>query len=137
AGKVVDEGVDVMDVMPTVVDALGGKPPDGAQGESLVPLAAGIGAGYPRPAIASQYELAHTMRLERWKLWVGGAGDTHLFDVAADPREEHALAATRPVERRALTDAMGTFLALRSQWKKRRWGVASNLLPGFAADLAK
>jgi len=135
SGKVVDEGVDVMDVLPTLTDVLGAPTPDGAQGESLAPLAAGIGAGYPRPAIASQYELAHTMRLDRFKMWVGGSGDVRLFDVAADGREEHDLAATRPVERRALTDALGTFMAFRNQWKKRRWGVPSNLLPAFAADL--
>ncbi len=137
AGKVVEEGVDVMDVMPTVVDALGGKVPDGAQGESLLPLAAGIGAGYPRPAMGSQYELAHTMRLDRYKIWVGGNGEVHLYDAAADPHEDHDLAATRPVERRALTDAMGIFLVYRAQWKKRRWGVPSNLLPAFTTDLAK
>jgi arylsulfatase A-like enzyme len=136
-GRVVEEGIDVLDVMPTIADALGVAIPEGAQGESLLPLAQGLVAGYPRPSIGSQYELAHTMRLERYKLWAGGSGDVHLFDAAADPHEDHDLAASRPVERRALTDALGTFLAFKNQWKKRRWGVASNLLPGFAADLDK
>ena len=84
-GKSVNEGVELVDLMPTIVDALGGKPPAEAQGESLVGLAQGAGAGYPRPAIASQYELAHTMRLGPWKLSVFGSGEVHLYD-AADRR---------------------------------------------------
>ena len=137
AGHVVEEGIDVLDILPTVTDALGAPTPDGAQGESVIPLAEGIGAGYPRPAIASQYELAHTMRLGRFKLWIGGSGDVRLYDAAADLHEDHDLAATRPIERRALTDALGTWMAFRNQWKKRRWGVPSNLTPSFAPDVDK
>ena len=102
----VDEGVELIDVLPTIVDALGGKPPADAQGESLVPLAQGEGAGYPRPAIARQYELAHTMRLSRWKLWVGGSGDTKLIDAANDPMGTKEVSAERPFERRFVTDAI-------------------------------
>ncbi len=135
--RVVDEGIDVMDLLPTLTEALGVATPEAVQGESLIPLAQGLVAGYPRPAIASQYELAHTLRLGRYKLWVGGSGDTRLFDVVADPREDHELSASHPVERRALTDALGTWMAFRNQWKKRRWGVASNLLPSFTAELER
>jgi len=135
AGKMVDEGVEIIDVLPTIVDALGGKPPAAAQGESLVPLAQGEGAGYPRPAIASQYELAHTMRLARWKLWVGGSGDTRLFDAVDDPLESKELSATRPIERRFVSDALGLWMAYQTKWRKSRWGVASNHKPQLAADL--
>jgi arylsulfatase A-like enzyme len=134
AGRVVEEGVDVLDILPTITDALGAPTPDGVQGESLIPLAQGVGAGYPRPAIASQYELAHTMRLGAYKLWVGGSGEVKLFDAATDAHEEHDLAQTRNVERRVLTDAMGLWMANRNAWKKRRWGSPSNLLPAFATD---
>ena len=132
-GKVVDEGVEIIDLLPTIVDALGGKQPGDAQGESLVPLAQGDGAGYPRPAIASQYELAHTMRLGRWKLWIGGSGDVRLFDAATDAAESKELSAERPLERRFVTDAMGLWMAYQAQWKKSRWGVASNHKPELAA----
>jgi arylsulfatase A-like enzyme len=137
AGARVDEGVELVDVLPTIVDALGGKPPADVQGESLVPLAAGVGRGYPRPAIASQYELAHTMRLDRWKLWVGGSGEVRLFDAASDAAESHELSSERPIERRFVTDALSLWMAYQSRWKKSRWGVASNLKPAFAADLEK
>jgi len=100
-----------------------------------VPLAQGDGAGYPRPAIASQYELAHTMRLSRWKLWVGGSGDTRLIDAQHDPLAQHELSAEKPFEKRFVTDALSVWMAYQSKWKKTRWGVASNHKPQLAADL--
>jgi arylsulfatase A-like enzyme len=137
-GKVVNEGVEIIDLLPTIVDALGGKAPPDAQGESLIALAqGGDDAGYPRPAIASQYELAHTMRLGRWKLWVGGSGATGLYDASVDAGESHELSAERPLERRFVTDALGLWMAYQSQWKKARWGVASNHKPELARDLEK
>jgi arylsulfatase A-like enzyme len=137
AGKVVGEGVEIVDLLPTIVDAVGGKVPQDAQGESLVPLAQGEGAGYPRPAIGSQYELAYTMRLGRWKLWVGGAGDARLFDAVGDSAESHELSVEKPYERRFVTDALGVWTAYQSKWKKSRWGVASNHKRALADDLEK
>jgi arylsulfatase A-like enzyme len=134
-GKTVTEGVELIDLLPTIVDALGGKTPADAQGESLVALAQGDGAGYPRPAVASQYELAHTMRLGRWKLSVFGSGEVRLFDAATDAAESKELSAERPLEKRFVTDAMGLWMAYQSQWKKSRWGVASNHKPELARDL--
>jgi arylsulfatase A-like enzyme len=134
-GKSVAEGVEIIDLLPTIVDALGGKPPAEAQGESLVALAQGEGAGYPRPAIASQYELAHAMRLGRWKLSVFGSGEVRLFDAINDAAESKELSAERPLEKRFVTDAMGVWMAYQSQWHKARWGVASNHKPELARDL--
>jgi len=135
AGKKVEEGVESIDILPTLVDALGGKPPADAQGQSLVGLAQGVGAGYPRPAIASQYELAHTMRLGRWKLWVGGSGDVKLFDLVTDPGGLKELGQEHATERRFVADALGLWMAYQGKWKKSRWGVASNQTAAFAADL--
>ncbi len=135
AGKSVAEGVEIIDLLPTIVEALGGKIPADAQGESLVALAQGEGAGYPRPAIASQYELAHTMRLGRWKLLVLGSGNVNFYDAAGDPAESKELSAERPFEKRFVTDAMGVWMAYQTQWKKSRWGVASNHKAELAHDL--
>jgi arylsulfatase A-like enzyme len=137
AGHVVDEGVETVDLLPTIADALGVKPPADAQGESLIGLAQGEGASYPRPAISSQYELAHTMRLGAWKLWVGGSGEARLFDAQHDAEETKELSTERPYERRFVTDALGLWMAYQGKWKKSRWGVASNQKPAFAEDLEK
>jgi arylsulfatase A-like enzyme len=136
-GKVVEEGVEVMDLLPTLADALGVKVPAEVQGESLIGLAQGQGAGYPRPAISSQYELAHTMRLGRWKLWVGGSGQMKLYDGQVDLKEEHDLIGHEPLAQRFVSDALGLWMAYQDRWKKARWGVASNQRPEFAQDLEK
>lgn len=134
---IIEEGVDTIDILPTLRDALGLPPIPEAQGESLIPLAQGVGRGYPRPSITSQYELYHAMRLAGWKVRVGGAGSPNLYHVDEDPWEKKDLAAERPIERRMLTDAFSTFLVYQRDWKKARWGVASNHSPQLAADLEK
>ncbi len=133
----VTEGVELIDLLPTMAEAVGAKMPPDAQGESLIALSEGRGRGYPRPAIASQYELAHSMRLSRWKLWVGGSGDTRLFDAVTDAAEAKELTASHPYERRFVEDALGLWMAYQGRWKKTRWGVASNHLPALADDLEK
>ena len=77
------------------------------------------------------------MRLGKWKLWVGGSGDTKLFDASTDAAEAHELTAERPLERRFVEDAMGVWMAYQGQWKKSRWGVASNHKAELARDLEK
>ena len=44
---------------------------------------------------------------------------------------------TEPLALRFVTDAMGMWMAYQGQWKKSRWGVASNHLPELASDLEK
>jgi arylsulfatase A-like enzyme len=126
-GGAVLEGADGVDILPTILDALGQPPLEAAQGQSLIPLLQGAGRGYPRPSYASMNEWAHTMRLDRYKAWVGRAGDIALYDMTDDPDERNDLASTHPISRQFLADALGLFLANRRQWKKRDWGVASNL----------
>ncbi len=134
-GGKIDEGVDTLDVLPTIYDALGQKPVDEWQGESLLPLAQGRGRGYPRPSITSQYEFAWAMRLGGWKVRVAGSGVPDLFHVAKDPLERTRLTDDRPVERRFLTDAFSLFLANQKVWRKRVHGVASNMTAAGAEAL--
>ena len=127
AARVVDEGTEGVDVLPTILDALGIPVPAGVQGASLRGLAAGDGAGWPQPAFASQYEYAFAMRLGRWKARVGKRGTPLVYDLEADPDERTDLAATRPYERRYLTDHLGLYLSERARWTKATWGVVSNM----------
>ena len=76
------------------------------------------------------------MRLGRWKLWVGGSGDSAPVRRGRPTRREaKELSAERPLEQRFVTDAMGVWMAYQAQWQKSRWGVASNQKPQMARDL--
>jgi arylsulfatase A-like enzyme len=135
ADVVVDEGAEGVDLMPTVLAAIGAPASAAPQGEPLEPLAQGIGRGWARPSYASQYEYAHAMRIGRWKIRVGPRGMPLVGDMAADPGETRDAGPSHPVERRMLTDNLGIFLALRTQWRKVAWGVVSNVTPDGAVAL--
>jgi hypothetical protein len=75
------------------------------------------------------------MRIGRWKMRVGKAGQPILDDLVADPDEHQDLSGTALVERRMLTDDLGLFLALRKHWKKTEWGVVTNMTADGARAL--
>ena len=135
AGTIVDEGAESVDLMPSMLSALGAPPVPAAQGDALEPLAQGIGRGWARPSYASMYEYAHTMRIGRWKTRVAYTGIPTVEDMVGDPGEKRDLVAERPVERRMLTDNLGMFLQLRRVWKKAGWGVTTSVTPDGAAAL--
>ena len=134
-GVVFDEGAESVDLLPTILEALHKPVPEAVQGESLLGRAHGHGRDWARPSYASQYEYAHAMRIGRWKLVVARQGVLYLADVVADPDERADVTAKHPVERRMLTDNLGMFLALRTQWKKSIWGVTTNVTAAGAAAL--
>jgi arylsulfatase A-like enzyme len=134
-GGAVDEGADGVDILPTMLDALGKPLFENAQGMSLLPLANGVGRGWVRPSYTSMYEYAHTMRLGRWKIRVPRVGEPFVHDFKEDPTELKDFARERPFERRMLTDALAMFLATRTSWKKSHWGVVTNLTAEGATAL--
>lgn len=135
SGVVVEEGVEAVDLLPTIADVLSITPPAQVQGASMIPLAHGVGRGWPRPSYSSMYELSHAMRIGRWKMRVDHRGAASLYDMVGSPDELTDLAASHAVERRMLADSLNLFLALRWQWKKTTWGVASNLTATGADEL--
>jgi arylsulfatase A-like enzyme len=134
-GAIVDEGAEGIDLLPTILDAIGAPAPRQAQGRSLRALSFGTERGWAEPSYASFFELGHAMRLGNWKAIVGRTGVPQVFDLAADPWEMTDVAAQHPIERRFLTDALGLFLAERKVWKKADWGVVTNMTPKAAIEL--
>ncbi|MCA9562070.1 MAG: sulfatase, partial [Myxococcales bacterium] len=135
AGVTVEVGVDSVDVISTIADLLGLEPDEGAQGRSLVPLAYGVGAEYPQPAFSQMAGRRFTMSLADWKVVWDSSGGRELYNTRTDPTSQTDVASENPVALRFISDSMGLFLPFRDEWKKRTWGVASNLSSGaFVID---
>ena len=138
AGRV-GEGVETIDIVPTIADALGVAQDPEWQGVSLLPLANGVGAGYPLLSFSSQYESAHAGRLGRWKLKLLGTGAPKLYDLGKDPDERKDLYGTQAgaIATRALLDPMATLRQWNAEWKKAQWGNAADVSNRFASDLGE
>jgi arylsulfatase A-like enzyme len=131
AGKRVAEGVDVLDVLPTLLDAAGATIPEELQGESLVGLANGVGQGYPRPSIATHFNTRYSLRMGGFKVIKPRNKPARFYDLVRDPGELAPLEGrSHAVVQRWLIDALATFVARDATWNKRRDGVASNLRGG-------
>lgn len=130
AGTVVDAGVDVLDVYPTLVDMAGKERPSDLQGKSLVPLLLNQHGGYPQPAIATKYLGHYGMQMQHYKLYLQ-KGNYALYDRNADPLELENAREQNPLASRWLLDAMSWFRSNRSDWDKQSWGVPNNLSGDF------
>jgi arylsulfatase A-like enzyme len=92
AGRVVEETVRSIDVLPTVLELLGLPVPGGLNGRSLLGPLRGDGA-FPSEAVAEDRQPERdlqAMRMSGWK-WIAGPKGGELFDLGADPGEEHPL----------------------------------------------
>jgi choline-sulfatase len=109
--RVVTASARHVDLVPTVLDALGLAVPEGLPGRSLVDLAAGSEAGEGpasyfetlTPALTRGWAPIHGVLRDRLKYLESPLPE--LFDLAADPREERNLVARQPApldEMRAL-----------------------------------
>ncbi|RDV39024.1 DUF1501 domain-containing protein [Bradymonadaceae bacterium TMQ3] len=129
-GRVVKAGADVVDVLPTVTALLGLEHPEDKQGMNLLPTMFGQHGGYPSPAVATQYQLHYGMQAAQWKIYLR-AGQFKLYDRSQDVLELNDVAEAHPLASRWMQDSVGWFRAHRSRWDKERWGVPTNVAPGF------
>jgi arylsulfatase A-like enzyme/Flp pilus assembly protein TadD len=112
AGRVVDESVSHVDLLPTILALVGVPPPENVQGRSLVPLIAGQDVQWDRPVYSeSLYALLHygwaplrAIRTDRLKLI--DAPRAELYDLAKDPGELSNLHDREPDRAEALTAAL-------------------------------
>lgn len=109
ADRHVQAQVRLIDVAPTVLDAIGVQFALDAPGRSLLPLLAGEDRA-PRPALSSRYqgsERRFSVRTNRWKLLNG-----RLFDLGRDPGETTDVADRFPLVRAGLLGTLDEFLGL-------------------------
>lgn len=98
AGGLVETPVSLVDLLPTLLDLGAAAVPLEAQGRSLLPALRGealeAGPIYAESTYRVPYELK-SVRRDGLKL-IYGRGPVELFDLAADPGEQHDLSAVMP-----------------------------------------
>jgi arylsulfatase A-like enzyme/tetratricopeptide (TPR) repeat protein len=113
----VTETVRHVDIVPTVLDALGLPAPNDLSGRSLLPAA----AGQTRPPAPSYFEALSGTMNRRWAPLHGVVRDRlkyidlplpEMYDLALDPKEERNLAASRP---REMDEMRGLLARLRAE----------------------
>ena len=89
AGTVSDEPAIAMDILPTVAEAIGAKPPPALEGTSLWPVFRG-GTLPERPLFWDRGR-QRAVRRGRWKLLLDRNGKAQLYDLQTDPHDRHPL----------------------------------------------
>jgi arylsulfatase A-like enzyme len=90
-----DALVYLIDLFPTVVDAVGLNPPKGIEGQTLMPIVRGEKSAVRTTIYGAYRNCQRMIRDERWKLIAydaGGVRNVQLFDLKADPDERTNLA---------------------------------------------
>jgi choline-sulfatase len=93
-GRVVAAPVMNMDIFPTLCDLCRLPQPAGLEGSSLLPLLKGVEEGLDRVALSENYRsgfAGRMIRTARWKYFFYTDGEEYLYDMQADPGEEHNL----------------------------------------------
>jgi arylsulfatase A-like enzyme len=114
AGKIYDQPVISLDIMPTAVAAAGGQLPADRiiDGVNLVPYLAGEKTGAPHEHLiwrAATHE-TYAVRSGNWKLLHMFKGKPQLFDLSADIAEQNDLAAQHP-------DRVASLCKAYEEWK--------------------
>lgn len=104
--------VSIVDIAPTVLDALGIPPPAHMQGRSLLHAARGGRPVAPAYAVAERQDGSRAIRFGPYKLILTAENDTELYDLRKDRGETKNLARYRPVALRACETHLFEALAI-------------------------
>ncbi len=107
----IDDAAGLVDVAPTILDALRKPIPDEMSGRSLLPLLRGESATAPRATVSGFMNGWRTIVVGRYKLIQRTASRMMLYDLETDPGETNDLAAERPLTVRYLRGLLGLVLA--------------------------
>jgi choline-sulfatase len=106
-----ESAVGLVDVVPTLLDALGEPIPEELSGRSLWPELRGAGGEAPRASVAGFMEYWRSAATGRYKLIARSRNRIALFDLDHDPREQNDLARERPIAAAYLRATLGLHLA--------------------------
>ena len=105
----------LLDIYPTLCDAVGVTPPESVEGESLRPLWAGEADGVRDTLFTTYEDKMRAVRDERWKLIrYPLINHTQLFDLETDPLELNSLA-NEPAQQ----DRVETMMGWLGEWQER------------------
>jgi len=107
----IDEAVGLVDVMPTLLEALGLEVPESLSGRSLLPLLRGAVEDAPRPTLTGFMNGWRTVVVGHYKLIQRTPAHWSVYDLESDPGETNDLAPERPIAVRYLRGLLGMGLA--------------------------
>ncbi|MDQ7088934.1 MAG: sulfatase-like hydrolase/transferase [Acidobacteriota bacterium] len=117
AARAVEGAVSLADIAPTLLDLLGVEFALGGDGESLAPVLAGGDVPAEREVFAESHLPQIDFGWSGLRAWVGGgrklvaAPRPELYDLRADPAEEHDLAAEQPARVGELAERLDRLVA--------------------------
>lgn len=122
-GARLPDSVGLVDVLPTLYDALGLPVPDDLSGESFLPLLLGASADAPRATVTGFMEGWRAVHVGRLKLIQRTERRVMLYDLVEDPREQVDVSAERPIAVRYARGLLGLRLAGVERPTRRRFEV--------------
>ena len=111
SGRTVSDDVGIVDVMPTVLEALGEQVPAYLMGHSFIDRLRGEGEGELRGAASGFMDGWRTLGVGRLKLVQRGLQRMYLYDVIDDPGEQQDVAGERALALRYARGLLGLALA--------------------------
>ncbi len=123
----IDDVVGLVDVLPTIYEALGRPVPDDLSGDSFLPLLLGESSDAPRASVTGFMEGWRALDVGRLKLIQRTERTSMLFDTISDPGETRDLAAERPIALRYARGLLGLVLAGVERATHRREIAAESL----------
>ncbi|MDH5672210.1 MAG: sulfatase-like hydrolase/transferase [Myxococcales bacterium] len=109
--QVVEDSVGLVDVMPTILEALGQEVPEHLSGRSFLPELRGQRPSAPRTAVSGFMTGWRTLSVGRLKFIQRTLKDVWLYDVESDPSEKKDLAESHPIALRYARGMLGLTLA--------------------------
>ena len=121
-GKVYEEPVIALDLLPTAVAAAGGKAPANLDGVDLTPYVTGKRKGAPHSSLYWRFGPQHAIRQGDWKMLQAPGGGPELYNLRADIGESKNMAASEPERLAAMETAYDDWnkQLAEPKWNTRR-----------------